>query len=56
MMGTGFLAQASMSRPGETNKGSSKIFVRTVAQTTRLHFERGVISLRREGAHLSENP
>jgi len=51
--GTGFLAQASMPRLGET---SPSFFARTVAQATRLHFERGMISLRREGARLSKNP
>jgi len=56
VVSTVFLAQASVLRPSETSRGSPKLSARTVAQATRLHFERGVISFRREGARLSENP
>jgi len=50
VVSTVFLAQVSVPRLGETNRGSPKLFC------TNSRFERGVISLRREEVRLSENP
>ncbi|QCD96828.1 hypothetical protein DEO72_LG6g1538 [Vigna unguiculata] len=49
VVSTGFLAQASVSRVGEADRGSPRSFARVVAQATNLHFEQGDISLRRGG-------
>ena len=64
MVSTGFLAQASMSRLGEINRGSPKLlhassrsyFTRVVAQATHVLSERANISPKREGSRLSEIP
>jgi len=45
----GFLAQASVSCLGMTNRGSPKSFARVVAQATDLHFERGIVSFKQGG-------
>ena len=55
MAGTSFLAQASMPRQVRLTEARPSFSGRTVAQATCLHFEREVISLRREEARLSEN-
>jgi len=39
IVSTGFLAQASVSRLGEINRGSPRPFTRVVAQATNLRFE-----------------
>jgi len=39
----------SVSRLGETNRGSPRSFARVVAQATNLRFERGIVSLKRGG-------
>jgi len=48
-----FLAQASVSRLGEINRGSPRPFARVVAQATNPGFEQGNVSLRRGGLEVS---
>ncbi|QCE03360.1 hypothetical protein DEO72_LG8g1384 [Vigna unguiculata] len=49
MVSIGFLAQASVCRLGESNRGSPKFSARVVAQLTSLHFERGIVLLKQGG-------
>ena len=49
MEGSGFLAQASVSRLSEISSDSPRMLVRAVAQASSSYFERESISLRRGG-------
>ena len=56
-MGTDFLAQASMSRLGEINRGSPKLLhANDRSGDPRPFFERASNSPKREGSRLSEIP
>ena len=56
MVGTGFLAQASIPRLGEINRGSPKLLYARSRSGDLRYFEQANISLRREEARLSEIP
>ena len=56
VVNSSFLAQASMSRLGEINRGCPSCFTQAVAQATHVLFERVSVSSKREGSRLSEIP